>query len=155
MLDIEKIRQIREQTGMSIGNIKKALDESNGNIDKALAILKEKGVQISQKKKERTASDGIIEFYIHSNGKIGSMVEVSCETDFVSRSAEFKEFAHDIAMQIAAAADDLKDNDVAALMLQNFIKNETETIKDILERKVSKFGEKIEIKRFIRFKVGE
>ena len=103
MADTDKIKSIRESTGLSLGQIKKALDEAGGDEAKAREILKAQGVAVAAKKSSREMKEGIVDAYIHANKKLGAMVEVSCETDFVARNSEFQRLAHDLAMHIAAA----------------------------------------------------
>jgi elongation factor Ts len=98
----EQIKKIRELTGAGVLDAKKTLEENNGDFDKALAILKEKGLKNAEKKAERVAKQGLIETYVHGGGKLGVMLEINCETDFVAATNEFKDLAHDIALQIAA-----------------------------------------------------
>ena len=98
----EQIKQLREQTGAGVLEAKRVLDENKGDFDKALSILKAKGMAAAEKKAERTAKDGVVETYVHAGGKIGVMVEVNCETDFVARTPEFRELAHNVALQVAA-----------------------------------------------------
>jgi elongation factor Ts len=97
------IKQLREATGAGILDCRKALEQSNGDIDKAINFLREKGLAMAAKRADRTAAEGVIELYSHGQGRVGVMVEVNCETDFVSRSEAFRKFAHEIALQIAAA----------------------------------------------------
>lgn len=99
----EQIKKLRELTGAGVLDAKRTLEQYNGDFDKALAVLKEKGLKAAEKKAERVARQGIIEAYIHAGGKIGVLVEVNCETDFVAATNEFKQLAHDLALQIAAA----------------------------------------------------
>lgn len=143
------IAELREQTGMGIMDVKKALEEADGKKDKALALLKERGAQIMAKKADRTAAEGLIEGYVHG-GKIGVLVEVNCETDFVARGEDFKAFAKDLAMQIASMAPE----SVEALLEQDFIKG-SGTVAQLLAEVTGKLGERIVIKRFARFVLGE
>ncbi|MDE3090014.1 MAG: elongation factor Ts [Chloroflexota bacterium] len=99
----DQIKKLREMTGAGVLDAKRTLEEHNGDFDKALAILKEKGLKAAAKKTERVAKQGLIETYVHAGGKIGVMVEVNCETDFVARNDVFKTLAHDLALQIAAS----------------------------------------------------
>jgi len=101
MIKAKQVKQLRDKTGASMMECKKALEESGGNEGRALKILREKGKDVAFKKSERETRQGIIESYIHSNGKIGVLLELNCETDFVARNKEFKELAHDLAMHIA------------------------------------------------------
>jgi elongation factor Ts len=101
-IETSKIKELREKTGLSVIECKKALEESSGDINKAIGILKKRGLEISEKKKEREAKEGLIGSYIHTNGKIGVLIEVNCETDFVAKNSEFKELVKDLCLQIAA-----------------------------------------------------
>ncbi|MGI5858485.1 MAG: translation elongation factor Ts [Tepidanaerobacteraceae bacterium] len=103
MITPEQVKELRGQTGAGIMDCKKALIETDGDMEKAITVLREKGLAKAAKKQSRSASEGIIESYIHGNGRIGVLVEVNCETDFVARNDEFKSFAKDIAMQVAAS----------------------------------------------------
>jgi elongation factor Ts len=147
---VEVISELREQTGMGLMDIKKALEEAGGDKGKALELLKERGAQIMEKKSGRTAAEGVIEAYVHG-GKIGVIVEVNCETDFVARSEVFKEFAHDLALQISSMAPE----NVEELLEQPFIKDSKLTIADYLRDVTGKIGEKVVIKRFSRLALGE
>ena len=161
----ETIKEIREKTGAGVIDCKKALDEAEGNMEKACEILIQRGVALAQKKSDRAAEQGIIETYVHSGGKIGVMVEVNCETDFVARTNEFKELAHNIALQIAAmspkfvspeetTSDTQSDPQTDCLLLQPFIKDPTKTIQDIITETIAKIGENIRVRRFTRFELG-
>jgi len=144
------IAALRERTGMGLMDIKKALDEANGDSAKALEALKERGAHIMSKKGDREVGEGVIEGYVHG-GRIGVLVEVNCETDFVSRGDDFKTFAHDVAMQIAS----MNPASVEELLEQNFIKDSKLTIADYLREVTSKLGERIVISRFSRYQLGE
>ena len=100
----EQIKQLREQTGAGVLDCRKALEQADGDIEKAINFLREKGLAMAAKRADRTASEGVVELYSHGNGRVGVMVEINCETDFVSRSEAFRKFAHEIALQIAAAS---------------------------------------------------
>ena len=141
---------------------KKALDESNGNVDKAEQILKGQGIASAAKKAGRDTDQGLIETYIHSGGRIGAMVEVNCETDFVARTKEFSDLAHDIAMQVAAMnPSTLEENntdiesDNSSLLQQPFIKDPSKNIQELINETVGKLGENIRVRRFKRFSLGE
>ena len=149
MSGINLIKEIREKTGAKITDCKDAVVNSNGNLDKALEYLAERGLIIAQKKSERDTKEGIIYSYIHSNSKIGVMVELNCETDFVARNEDFKELAKDVALHIAATSYDDK------LLDQLYVRDGTKTIETLLKENISKFGENIVIKRFIKFELGK
>jgi len=103
-ITIEQIKQLREMTGAGVLDCRKALEQANGDFDKAVDFLREKGLATAAKRADREASEGMVEIYSHGNGRVGVMVEVNCETDFVSRSEPFRKFAHELALQIAAGA---------------------------------------------------
>ncbi len=158
----ELIKELRERTSAGVMDCKKALDESNGNVDKAEQILKEQGIASAAKKAGRDTDQGLIETYIHSGGRIGAMVEVNCETDFVARTKEFSDLAHDIAMQIAAMnPSTLEENntdaesDNSSLLQQPFIKDPSKNIQELINETVGKLGENIRVRRFKRFSLGE
>jgi len=192
----ELIKKLREETGAGILDAKKTLEEMGGDYDKALSILKAKGIAKAEKKSgERTANDGAIETYVH-NGKVGVMVEINCETDFVARTPQFKEVAHAVALQIAAMnpkyvspeqipADELAatkktfedatraegkpDNIVekivagkldkyfaeTCLYRQPYIKDDKQTIEELVKAASAQTGEKIQVRRFVRYALGE
>lgn len=150
MYSIEDVKKLREATEMSIMDIKSALTESNGNFDQAREILKKRGAEISAKKSDRVAGEGLVESYSHQ-GRIGVLVEVNSETDFVARNPEFKELAHELALQISA----MNPTDVEDLLEQEYIRDASQKVRDLLQQKISKLGENIVIKRFIRFALGE
>ena len=128
---------------------KKALEEAGEDEGKALKILGEKGKEKALKKAGRKAGQGLIEAYIHSNGKIGVILELNCETDFVAKNEEFKQLAHDIAMHIAA----FEPEDNKELLSQPFIKDEQKTIQDLINDAVAKLGENIKIGKFLRLEI--
>lgn len=144
------IAELREMTAMGLMDVKKALETANGDKKKALEILAEKGASIMEKKAGRHASEGVIEAYVHG-GRIGVLVEVNCETDFVARGETFKEFAHDLALQISSMA----PATVEELLEQPFIKDSGMTIAQYLADVTGKLGEKIVISRFSRYTLGE
>ena len=158
----ELIKELRERTSAGVMDCKKALDESNGDVDKAEQILKEQGIASAAKKAGRDTDQGLIETYIHSGGRIGAMVEVNCETDFVARTKEFSDLAHEIAMQIAAMnPSTLEENntdiesDNSSLLQQPFIKDPSKNIQELINETVGKLGENIRVRRFKRFSLGE
>lgn len=148
--NINDVTELREQTGMGLLDIKKALDEAKGDKKKALELLKERGAQIMEKRSDRVAGQGVVEAYVHG-GKIGVMVELNCETDFVARSDSFREFAHDLALQISSMA----PATVEELLEQPFIKDAKLSMADYLRNVTSKTGEKIAIRRFVRYVLGD
>lgn len=143
----DTLKKLRNDTNVSIMACKKALEESGGDFDQAREILKRESDAIAVKKSERKTNAGVIDSYIHSNKKMGTLVELRSETDFVSNTAEFQKLAHDIAMQIAAT-DPLT---VAQLLEQESIKSPGMTIGGMIKEAIQQFGEKIEITRFEKF----
>jgi elongation factor Ts len=142
------IAELREQTSMGLMDVKKALDEANGDKKQALALLKERGAHIMAKKADRTASEGVVDAYVHG-GRIGVVVEVNCETDFVARGDDFKNFAHELAMQIAA----MSPANVEELLAQDNIRGGG-SVADRLAEVTGKLGERIVISRFTRMELG-
>lgn len=175
MVTVEEIKSLRETTGFGVMECKKALAESNGDLNAARLMLKEKGLTKVADRGARTAKEGLVETYIHSAGRIGVMVEVNCETDFVALNEEFKQFAHNIAMHIAAAApafvtedeipsdlltglpkdeqDDFRKEKI--LLNQEYIRDVSMTVGEMLTDLIAKTGENIVIRRFARFALGE
>lgn len=147
MITINQIKQLRQETGISVSECKKALKEANGDIAKAKDVLKKRGKEIAQMKSQRQTGEGIVESYIHGNKKVGVLLELNCETDFVAKSSEFKELAHEICLQIAAIDSE------TPILEQPWIKDESKTIKDLLEEHISKVGENIVIKDFTRYEI--
>lgn len=195
-ISLELIKIVREKTGVSLRECKLALEEAKGDIEQALSILKKRGIAIAQQKSSRITKEGIIGSYIHTGSKLGVLVEVNCETDYVARTKEFQELVNDIAMQIAAsdpkyidanaipekiikevkeklskeiekennATEDLDKLLEDKLRLyysevclydQPFIKDPTITIRELIQSAIAKFGENINVARFIRYKLGE
>ena len=164
---IDCIRELRDRSGAGIMDCRKALIETEGNIDKAIDILKEQGFLKAKKKTERTANKGLVESYIHAGGRIGAMIELNCETDFVARTDEFKQLAHHLAMQVAAmdprfiSREEFRDEDnenlapeTACLLLQSDIKDPDKTIEDTIVEVVARVGENIKVSRFARFELN-
>jgi elongation factor Ts len=171
-----QVKELRELSGAGIMECKRALEEAGGNIGKAADLLKQQGLAKADKKSGRTASQGVVEPYIHAGGRIGAIVEINCETDFVARTADFRELAHDIAMQIAATkplvvsedqftdadweliereyGDRAKGKAALSLLDQPFIKDAKLTIRDLVKSQIGKLGENIVVRRFSRFEVG-
>jgi elongation factor Ts len=164
-ISIEAVKELRKRTNVGIVDCKTALLEVGGDMDKAIEFLKQRGIAIAEKKKDEAVSEGVIEAYVHHTKRIGALVELNCETDFVARTAEFKELAHSLAMQIAATAplslssDDLPpeiqaDPQANCLLNQPFIKDPSRTVQDIIAETIAKVGENIKVRRFARFELG-
>jgi len=140
---------------------KRALQGANGSFDGALEILRIQGVTSAAKRAGRTADQGVVESYIHSGSRIGALVELNCETDFVARTDGFRALAHDLAMQIAAmnpanfSTEDADGGNVSVLMQQSFIKDPSKTVQDLVTETIATTGENIQVRRFIRFALGE
>lgn len=149
MISSAEVKNLRELTGVSMMECKRALEESQGDIVKAQQWLKERGLQVAEKKSARSTGAGLVESYLHATGRIGALVEVLCETDFVAKNPIFKELAHDLAMQVAA----IDSESLEALMSAPSIKNENETVADLINSKISLLGENIKIGKFIRFQI--
>ena len=172
-ISMETIKELREQTSCGVMECKKALQEAKGNMKKAMAILQKRGLEILAKKSGRETKEGRVEAYIHLGSKIGVLVEVNCETDFVARNEDFIQFTKNLAMHIAAVAPKyIKKDNVPAdvlkkqsdqetfikenyLLDQAYVKDPAMTIQDYLNSIVAKIGENIQIGRLVRFKVGE
>jgi elongation factor Ts len=187
------VASLRETTGAGLLDCKKALTESNGNVEEAITILRKKGAASAAKKADRLTKEGTIESYIHVGGKVGVLIEVNCETDFVARNEAFRAFVKDLCLQIAAAsplyvgrsevpeADLAKEREIAAAQVQGkppaaiqkivegklekyystvclldqpFVKLPEKTVKDILTEQVTKIGENIQVRRFVRYQLG-
>lgn len=150
-ISIEKIKDLREKTGAGVMDVKKALEESKGDEKKAQAWLRKKGLAKAKKRADKEARQGIISCYVHQTGKIAVLVEANCETDFVARNEDFIQLGREIAMQVAS----MKPKDVDELLEQDYIRDPSKTIQDLIAEAVSKTGEKIEVKRFLRWEMGE
>lgn len=148
MTNINQIKQLREETGLSISECKRALEEAKGDFEKAKKILKHWGKKFAEKKEEKETGEGLIESYIHSNKRIGAMVELGCETDFVAHSEEFQKLAHELCLQIVAISPE-----EIPLLEQFWIRDETKTIKDLVDEYVAKLGENIVVKKFVRYEI--
>lgn len=146
---IDKIKDLRKSTGAGVMDIKKALDEVGGDVEKASKLLKKQGFNKAEKKSGRKTEQGIIDAYVHL-GRIGVLVEVNCETDFVARNEDFKNFVHEVALQIAQSS----TQDVDSLLKEEYFRNPEQTINDLLRDIIVKTGENIRIKRFSRFILG-
>ncbi|MFH0913290.1 MAG: elongation factor Ts [Candidatus Omnitrophota bacterium] len=171
-ISLESIKELREMTCASVSNCQQALKDAKGDVEKAAGLLRKRGLEIAAKKQDRAAKEGRIEAYVHHGNKIGVLLEVNCETDFVARNSDFCQFTKDIAMQIAASNPAyIKKEDVPAkiikgeedkerfykdncLLEQAFIKDPALSIKDYLGSLIGKIGENIVIRQFARYKIG-
>ena len=171
MTSTNEKKELREKTGAGIMTCKKALVQADGDMQRALELLREQGLAKAQKKAQREAREGLVETYIHTGGRIGALVEVNCETDFVARTDEFKELARNVAMQVAAmdpsylSKEDLDNDDLpqdeelnpaeVCLLVQPFIRDSERTVQDIITDAIAKVGENIKVRRFARFELGK
>lgn len=163
MVSTDDIKLLRERTGAGIMDCKRALDETRSDQSEAERLLKEWGLAGVAKKQGREASQGVIDSYIHAGGRVGAIVEVNCETDFVARTDDFRTLVHDIALQVAAMnpsrltaeeSDGLVDGTDVPLMQQAFIKDPGRTVQDIVNEGIAKLGENIVVRRIARFELG-
>ena len=172
-VSIDLIKELRAMTCASVAHCKKALEETRGDLKKAAQLLRKEGLEIAAKRQDKAAKEGRVEAYVHLGNKIGVLLEVNCESDFVARNSEFVQFSKDISMQIAALSPPyIKKEDVPAdvidgeknkeeyyknncLLEQSFVKDPSITVKDYLGSLIAKLGENIFIRRFMRYKVGE
>jgi elongation factor Ts len=161
----ESVRELRERTQAGIMDCKRALVEANGDMERAAALLHEWGIATVAKKSSRSANEGLIEAYVHGVGNIGVLVEVNCETDFVAKTTEFKELAHDLALQIAAMNPEVVDDEKTLgdlnfsageprLLHQQYVKDPSRTIRDLVTDMTARVGENVVVKRFVRFEIG-
>jgi elongation factor Ts len=194
MISIEQVKQLREETGVSISECKKALEQANGDANKAKEILRALGQKVLNKKTDRETKSGLIQTYLHQNAKAGVLLDIRCETDFVANSPEFKNLSHEICLQIVAMkplfiseseipedaietekriyGEQIKDSgkpeaivnqilegklnkykQEVCLLNQTWVKDDTKTIKNLIEDTVAKVGENIEVKKFARFEI--
>jgi len=147
-ISIADIKKLREKTGAGIADCRKALEESDGDYKKALTWLAKRGAEIAEKKKDRETLQGIVESYVHQR-KVGVLVIVTCETDFVARTTEFKNLAHEIALQVSA----MNPKDVDGLLRQEYIRDSSLTIEQLIKQTIGKLGENIVVREFSRLEL--
>jgi elongation factor Ts len=147
----DDVKRLREEMGAGMMDCKKALDEADGDYEKAKEIVRQRGLAKAEKKADRETKEGYIASYVHATGKSAALVEILCETDFVARNPEFQTMAKDIAMQVVA----MSPENVDELLKQEFIKNPSVTIEDLVKQLSGKIGEKFVVNRFMRYVVGE
>ena len=148
-VNLEDLKKLRNETSASIADCRVALEESKGDYKKALLWLKKRGIEKAEKKQDRKTSLGLVECYIHQNGKGGSMIEILCETDFVARTDEFKNLAHEIAMQVCA----MNPKDIPTLLKQEYIRDNSVTINELVKGTIGKLGENIIVRKIVRFEI--
>ncbi|MDE2670579.1 MAG: elongation factor Ts [Dehalococcoidia bacterium] len=159
------VKELRDASGSGVMDAKRALEEADGDMTQAATILRERGLAAAAKRAERETGQGVVDTYIHAGGRIGALVEVNCETDFVANTDEFRSLVHEIAMQVAAmnpavvSADDREPelegaDDEVALLSQPWVKDASKTISDLVQDSMAKTGENIRVRRFARFELG-
>lgn len=149
-IDMKLIKQLRNRTSAGVADVREALEQSSGDLKKAEGYLAKKGFARAARKSDRATKAGLIESYVHQ-GRVGALVEVMCETDFVARTDEYKTLAHEIAMQVAS----MNPKDNSALLKQEYIRDPSKTIADLIKEAIAKLGENITIGRFSRFELGK
>jgi len=150
MISSDLVAKLRSETGAGVMDCKKALENAQGDYEKARELLTSNAQAIAKKKALRAVNHGLIECYCHG-GKIGVVLELACETDFVARNEEFKNLAHELAMQVAS----MNPKDIDELMTGVYIRDDSLTIKDLIEQVIAKTGENIQVKQFTRYELGE
>lgn len=164
----DAVKALRARTGAGVMDCRRALEEAGGDLERAAALLRERGLATAARKAGRATTEGLVEAYIHAGGRLGALVEVDCETDFVARTEDFRRLARELAMQVAATGplyvsreevpeDDRSRPDLAQLVLleQPYIRDPHRTVGDLVRETVAKVGENIQVRRFARFRVGE
>lgn len=149
-ISVDEIKKLRQETGAGIADCREALEEANGDMEKAKEVLKKKGLDKASSKGDREVKAGLVEVYSHA-GKVGVMVELLCETDFVAKTEDFKNLAHEISLQIAS----MNPESVEELTKQEYIRDNSQTIDDLIKGVIGKVGENIQIGRFERIALGE
>ncbi len=146
-VSIKDIKKLREETSAGISDCRAALEDADGDFKKARKLLDERGLKKAEKKSDRETSQGIIESYVHAGGKIGVLVELRCETDFVAKNSAFKDLAHELALQIAA----MNPKDEQDLMKSAYIRDAGKTMEDLVKSSIATIGENITVSRFVRY----
>ena len=149
MVTLNQIKELRSATGISIQECKKALEVAGGNSEKARALLKEWGKEVAEKKQTREVGEGVVASYLHSTGKLGALVDVRCETDFVARSPEFKTLCHELALQVAS----MNPENAQELLAQPYVKDPSRQVQDVLNEYIARLGENIVVKQFSRLEI--
>lgn len=148
-INIEQLKQLREETGAGVMDVRRALEESNGDLDKARKWIKEKAVKIAEKKSDRETSEGVVGSYVHTTGKVAGMVALACETDFVARTEDFKNLARELSMQVAS----MSPENIEEFLKQPYIREPKKTIADLIKETAGKVGENIVVKNMVRMTV--
>lgn len=150
MISVDQIKKLREKTSAGVMDCRRALEESKGDEKKAEELLKKWGIEKAEKKADRETKSGYIESYVHGGGKVGVLVEVLCETDFVAKTEDFQNLAHEIALQVAS----MNPKDVKTLISQEYIRDPKVTIEQLVKQTIGKLGENITVARFVRYQLG-
>lgn len=150
-VDPKEVQRLRAETNAGVMDCKRALEDAQGDYEKAKALLKERGLASVAKKSGREAKEGTVASYVHAGGRVGAIVEIASETDFVARSDEFQKLAQEVAMQVAA----MSPADVDELLAQSYIRDASKTIKDLVTTLAASVGENVSVRRFQRFALGE
>ena len=165
-ISVEAVKALREQTRAGVMDCKRALEEAKGDMERAQEVLRAWGIASAATKASRVTEEGLVESYVHSGARLGALVEVNCETDFVARTPGFKELAHSLAMQVAAMSPkyldetDIPDGEEAdpeevCLMQQPYVKDPDRTVRDLVNETIGLLGENVRVRRFVRFSLGE
>lgn len=149
-ISVNDIKKLRQSTGAGVMDCRRALESTKGNAQKAATLLTKWGIEKSEKKADRQTKAGIVDAYIHAGGKVGVLIEVLCETDFVARTAEFKKLVHELALQIAS----MDPKDVKTLLNQEYIRDPKTKVGDLVKATIGKLGENITVSRFTRYQLG-
>ncbi len=144
---LDKIKELREKTGAGVMDAKRAIEEARGDLEEAEKIIRQKGLTKAASKSEREVKSGRVYSYVHNTGRVGAMVEIACETDFVANTEDFQSLCKEIAMQVAS----MDPTDVEVLMKQSYIRDGSKTIEDLVKALIAKTGENTKIVRFVRF----
>lgn len=152
-ISAEQIKKLRDETGVSVMQCKRALEDARGNMQRAREALRKAGATAALKKADRALGAGIVQTYLHAGGAVGAMVELLSETDFVAKNDEFKRLAYDIAMQVAASDDAILEAGAEELLKQPYIKDPSRTVGDLIQDATQKFGERTALGRFAKFAV--
>ena len=148
---LDLLKKLREETLAGVSDCRQALEDANGDYKKAKELLKERGIEKAGKKGDRETAAGVIESYIHANGKVGVLVELRCETDFVAKNEEFKKLAHEIALQVAA----MNPKNIKELLAGAYIRDAKTTMTDLIKQTIAKIGENITVAHVTRMQLGE
>ncbi len=149
-VNIDDLKKLREETGAGIADVRQALEEAEGDLEKARQVIKQKGLDKAASKSDREVSAGLVEVYSHG-GRVGVILEVLCETDFVAKTDDFKNLAHELALQIAS----MKPESVNELLAQDYIRDGSQTVDALIKSVVAKLGENIQVGRFERIGLGD